>query len=323
MKDYVIATILCLATVGVLASCTAPELPVSSDDPSPAVSGEPTPNAPATDDPIGSPSPDSSPESTLPNTTDETAWNVVFDADGTLTVPAIGGDSMIHLVLNKLDTGRLPSKNINRIVVGNSVIETKTSRSDNPNIDGVWLDATSAYAFGYTVVFQEDQMPLYGNFEFSAFELNDCFVLSVVDTILGRGGTYIFTRNGVCHVPPADTDGMYGYNASIYRFYADGDTLCYTRTIAKYNQYQYVGQMLQKCVSRDELYRESGTVSFDGTTLVYHPTKTETVSDIYDLDAEYEKWCNSPIGTNFGINSTDIPLDEYLKINATKYGKAE
>lgn len=38
MKDYIVTTFLCLAFVGMLASCTAPELPEQSSSPSPAVS---------------------------------------------------------------------------------------------------------------------------------------------------------------------------------------------------------------------------------------------------------------------------------------------
>lgn len=74
---------------------------------------------------------------------------------------------------------------------------------------------------------------------------------------------------------------------------------------------------MEKCVSKDELYREEGSVRIEDGKVEYKPDNSVTVSEAFDLVAEYEKWCNT-----IGIDHEDVTLEEYLKSNAEQFNRA-
>lgn len=250
----------------------------------------------------------------------EVAEGVFLDVDGTLILPEGTDDFDFSEIIQSVEAGDQICTEINQIIIGNTVLKTKMIPPDDPNSTDARLYIMSLTAMGHTVSFGHDQVSL--PYHSIMFALDDCFVLVYSQDVNGPNDQICFvTEAGVTRFDaPVKTDGT-DYNASCYDFYPENGQLCYTRTIFKYNQCQYVGQILEECVSRDELYRETGYVTFDGAQPVYHPTKIETVSDVYNLDEHYAQYLaflqsvNSPI-------SIPATLDEYLAQNALKYQRA-
>ena len=256
----------------------------------------------------------------------EVTDGVFLDVDGTLIIPAVGNSVYdpngfsLDQILQSVEAGEQICSEINQLIIGNAVLQTKMRHPSDPSSNDARLSFTSVTAFGHTANFNTYTPTLPYNSK--AFEVNDCFVVAYKP---GADGPYthicLVTESGVTRFDaPVKTDGT-DYNASCYDFYPENGRLCYTRTIAKSSGIQYIGQIFEKCVSRDEFHRETGYVTFDGAQPVYHPTKTETVSDVYDLDEYYAQYLaflqsvNSPI-------SLPATLDEYLAQNALKYQRA-
>lgn len=95
---------------------------------------------------------------------------------------------------------------------------------------------------------------------------------------------------------------------------------------------QVLGWNLTKCVSRDEFALEDGYVTFEGDKINYHPEKTYTADEIFDLDEQYGQILKSfqevgqiPIedpGKHYGVFICDT-LDELLAHNSTIYERAK
>lgn len=254
------------------------------------------------------------PEHDVPDPeTEAPDWYISVSAGGVLS--GNDPDELVFEVINKLDYETLPCTEITKMIIGDVLVEVETS--DSPYGHG--MQARSVTAFGHTVEFADNEMRMYGNLDFDVIARDDCLVIFSV----GSGGSNLacfMTEAGVSRLKlPVKTDGT-DYNASVFHFYEEDGQLCYTRTIAKYCNIQYVGQLLEECVSRDELYRETGTVTFNGAEPVYHPTKTETVSDVHDLDQHYADYISFRTGN--GVYTDPATLDEYLAQNALKYKEA-
>lgn len=86
----------------------------------------------------------------------------------------------------------------------------------------------------------------------------------------------------------------------------------------KFYNIQAVGGILEYCVSKDELFRETGTIALADGEIDYFPQKKETVSDAVDLEHEFALWCNT-----IGMNPSKITMDEYLQENSRIYSRAE
>lgn len=238
----------------------------------------------------------------------EMSENVYVDVDGTVIISSIGSDEgrmadqRFASLYNKL-TVELPCSEITKILVGGAVIELENNRF-----------ARSVTALGHTLEFSGEELPVDGNFKFQAFEAGDCFILA--NTVNGRGVSYVFTPVGVTKISTPLNDGKDEGSSSVGRFYADGDTLCYIRFPSKFSGTQVVGQWMEKCVSREEFFSETGTITFDGNHLVVSPVETKRICDALDVDELFAQWRNT---ANLDPNLT---TDEFLAQNALKYKRA-
>lgn len=194
---------------------------------------------------------------------------------------------------------------LERMEVGNACIKVDEG-----------LAVESVTVFGRTVNFEDGFLMVTGNRKFQAFEAQGGFVIASIGGGWGRT-CLIFPEDCITvETPMKNAEDI--YSCSVIRFYKEEDRICYERIPEKYDNIQAVGGILEYCVSKDELFRETGTIALDDGKIDYIPQKKETVSDAVDLEHEFALWCNT-----MRMNPSKITMDEYLQKNSRIYSRAE
>ena len=194
---------------------------------------------------------------------------------------------------------------LERMEVGNACIKVDEG-----------LAVESVTVFGRTVNFEDGFLMVTGNRKFQAFEAQGGFVIASIGGGWGRT-CLIFPEDCITvETPMKNAEDI--YSCSVIRFYKEEDRICYERIPEKYDIIQAVGGILEYCVSKDELFRETGTIALDDGKIDYIPQKKETVSDAVDLEHEFALWCNT-----MRMNPSKITMDEYLQENSRIYSRAE
>lgn len=194
---------------------------------------------------------------------------------------------------------------LERMEVGNACIKVDEG-----------LAVESVTVFGKTVDFEDGFLMVTGNRKFQAFEAQGGFVIASISGGWGRT-CLIFPEDCITvETPMKNAEDI--YSCSVIRFYKEEDRICYERIPEKYDNIQAVGGILEYCVSKDELFRETGTIALDDGEIDYLPQKKETVSDAVDLEHEFALWCNT-----MRMNPSKITMDEYLQKNSQIYSRAE
>lgn len=194
---------------------------------------------------------------------------------------------------------------LERMEVGNACIKVDEG-----------LAVESVTVFGKTVDFEDGFLMVTGNRKFQAFEAQGGFVIASISGGWGRT-CLIFPEDCITvETPMKNAEDI--YSCSVIRFYKEEDRICYERIPEKYDNIQAVGGILEYCVSKDELFRETGTIALDDGKIDYIPQKKETVSDAVDLEHEFALWCNT-----MRMNPSKITMDEYLQKNSQIYSRAE
>ena len=194
---------------------------------------------------------------------------------------------------------------LERMEVGNACIKVDEG-----------LAVESVTVFGKTVDFEDGFLMVTGNRKFQAFEAQGGFVIASISGGWGRT-CLIFPEDCITvETPMKNAEDI--YSCSVIRFYKEEDRICYERIPEKYDNIQAVGGILEYCVSKDELFRETGTIALDDGKIDYIPQKKETVSDAVDLEHEFALWCNT-----MRMNPSKITMDEYLQENSRIYSRAE
>ena len=197
---------------------------------------------------------------------------------------------------------------LERMEVGNACIKTK-------GVDE-GLAVESVTVFGRKIDFEDGFLMVTGNRKFQAFEAQGGFVIASIGGGWGRT-CLIFPEDCITvETPMKNAEDV--YSCSVIRFYKEEDRICYERIPEKYDNIQAVGGILEYCVSKDELFRETGTIALDDGKIDYIPQKKETVSDAVDLEHEFALWCNT-----MRMNPSKITMDEYLQENSRIYSRAE
>ena len=194
---------------------------------------------------------------------------------------------------------------LERMEVGNACIKVDEG-----------LAVESVTVFGRTVNFEDGFLMVTGNRKFQAFEAQGGFVIASIGG--GRGRTCLIFPEDCITVETPMKNAEDIYSCSVIRFYKEEDRICYERIPEKYDNIQAVGGILEYCVSKDELFRETGTIALDDGKIDYIPQKKETVSDAVDLEHEFALWCNT-----MRMNPSKITMDEYLQENSRIYSRAE
>ena len=194
---------------------------------------------------------------------------------------------------------------LERMEVGNACIKVDEG-----------LAVESVTVFGKAVNFEDGFLMVTGNRKFQAFEAQGGFVIASIGG--GRGRTCLIFPEDCITVETPMKNAEDIYSCSVIRFYKEEDRICYERIPEKYDNIQAVGGILEYCVSKDELFRETGTIALDDGKIDYIPQKKETVSDAVDLEHEFALWCNT-----MRMNPSKITMDEYLQENSRIYSRAE
>lgn len=194
---------------------------------------------------------------------------------------------------------------LERMEVGNACIKVDEG-----------LAVESVTVFGRTVNFEDGFLMVTGNRKFQAFEAQGGFVIASIGGGWGRT-CLIFPEDCITvETPMKNAEDI--YSCSVIRFYKEEDRICYQRMPKKFYNIQAEGGILEYCVSKDELFRETGTIALDDGKIDYIPQKKETVSDAVDLKHEFALWCNT-----MRMNPSKITMDEYLQKNSRIYSRAE
>ena len=194
---------------------------------------------------------------------------------------------------------------LERMEVGNACIKVDEG-----------LAVESVTVFGRTVNFEDGFLMVTGNRKFQAFEAQGGFVIASIGGGWGRT-CLIFPEDCITvETPMKNAEDI--YSCSVIRFYKEEDRICYQRMPKKFYNIQAEGGILEYCVSKDELFRETGTIALDDGKIDYIPQKKETVSDAVDLEHEFALWCNT-----MRMNPSKITMDEYLQENSRIYSRAE
>ena len=194
---------------------------------------------------------------------------------------------------------------LGRMEVGNACIKVDEG-----------LAVESVTVFGKAVNFEDGFLMVTGNRKFQAFEAQGGFVIASIGGGWGRT-CLIFPEDCITvETPMKNAEDI--YSCSVIRFYKEEDRICYQRMPKKFYNIQAEGGILEYCVSKDELFRETGTIALDDGKIDYLPQKKETVSDAVDLEHEFALWCNT-----MRMNPSKITMDEYLQENSRIYSRAE
>ncbi len=194
---------------------------------------------------------------------------------------------------------------LERMEVGNACIKVDEG-----------LAVESVTVFGKAVNFEDGFLMVTGNRKFQAFEAQGGFVIASIGGGWGRT-CLIFPEDCITvETPMKNAEDI--YSCSVIRFYKEEDRICYQRMPKKFYNIQAEGGILEYCVSKDELFRETGTIALDDGKIDYIPQKKETVSDAVDLEHEFALWCNT-----MRMNPSKITMDEYLQENSRIYSRAE
>ena len=194
---------------------------------------------------------------------------------------------------------------LERMEVGNACIKVDEG-----------LAVESVTVFGRTVNFEDGFLMVTGNRKFQAFEAQGGFVIASIGG--GRGRTCLIFPEDCITVETPMKNAEDIYSCSVIRFYKEEGHICYERMPKKFYNIQAVGGILEYCVSKDELFRETGTIALGDGEIDYLPQKKETVSDAVDLEHEFALWCNT-----MRMNPSKITMDEYLQENSRIYSRAE
>ena len=243
--------------------------------------------------------------------------DILIKKDGTVVFASVGAsneknaDKILVRVLEAMNSHDISPESLERIEIGKAVLHCdKTVTEDN-----VFPYVKMVEAFGHTVSFEKEYLMLEGNLKFQAFGAGGYFIVASVDNS-GIGKTYVITEDEVVSVLTPANDSDEEYNRSVITFFEDDGRLCYERVPRKYYNIQAAGGVFEKCVSTDEIYKETGYAEIKNGKVLYHPQLSITVSEGFDLDSEYELWRKTVGG--------DIPsMDEYLENNKKLYAKAE
>ena len=325
-KRYLLWFLIISLAVGWMATAcqTAPEHPAAGDI---------TPSAEATNT-----YPDTDTADTAPQTTDDTVtqpydadtlekirkriieWDYIADfQDGTIyTVytQVRNNESERRLFRNMLyDIIRSQYIDIiQHIKIGEAVLDIAYVDTEDPNVSTIDKYGIAAVTVrGQTISFEEPIMYPWHNF---------CIFYFEDVTLVGYGthsGNWWFINNNGYIADLRENISKYSHEGYVCNYYFDdNNTLCYTRQPRKFMDTVNTLEpwmLIDVCASPDELFLESGTVTFDANG---KPVYTVVSKTTFSESDEYESYFNMFQGDvpNYWGDHT---LDAYLAHNATIY----
>lgn len=243
--------------------------------------------------------------------------DVLIKKDGTFVFASIeanrgrNADEIMMDVFEIMKKNDFSLKSLEKIEIGKAVLYCDSVENEYHAYPYV----KSIEVFGQIISFEKERLRLYGNLKFQAFESDGCFALASVDNS-GSGEAVIITEKDVVKIETPMNDSDREYNRSVITFFEENGRLSYERIPRKYYNIQAAGGVFGKCVSADELYKETGYAEVKDGNMLYYPQSVLTVSQGFELESEYKSW-----GETIGKNLP--PMDEYLENNKKVYDAAK
>ena len=258
---------------------------------------------------------------TAPDTTETEPIEDIILSDGTLRCTSGMLSDIIGEIYrqNRFENAGIDMNSVNRIIIGDFVLELYVEK-DYYGANEPWLSIKSMSAFGHTVEFENLDFPLYGN-------LNTQISITVSFCALectNNGEIFFFSEHGIIRFPRSSElkdNEKSNLPYCIYRFNEKDGKIAYERISGKYsNSFWYSYQFMDWCIGRDEFYSETGFVTIENGELIFTETKTYTVEEVFDMEAEFEEWYNAFfIDYRFFYDEfkeyDDITMEELFEIN--------
>lgn len=255
---------------------------------------------------------------------------LLIKKDGTLVLYDIGeygddrtSDDILFFVNAFIIQNKEHLDLFKQVEVGDALLHITCEYSEEGK--NVRIYATALEVFGERVKFKEKEYIVNGNQKFQCFETDDYFLLSS-QTGSDRD-IYILYQGG--HILYSENEGEYDcwgnkkgtYTQSEITFYKENGKLGYYRIPEKFykNVDQVQGIIMDKCVAREEFYKEVGTVDIVNGEILFTAQETYTIEQCVNLEREYELW----IETAKGHIPEGLSLDDYLAWNGERYERAK
>lgn len=190
---------------------------------------------------------------------------------------------------------------------------------ENYGFDSQYCPLYRIEAFGYSVEIDNLRFP--ANQKCSLYAAADGRIVFSRYFPGRTGDTFLFSEDGIWELHNAANTTAENYNESIYSFERSEDGQLRFRCSPRKFIYTYlsIGELLPCCVSRNELWRTSGSVTFDGAEPVFTVEEKIRVGEEFDeerLEAERAAYHQM-------ISYTAEPewesLDELFAYNAERY----
>ena len=252
--------------------------------------------------------------------------------DGTLVLSDVGeygddrtSDDILYYVNNFIAKNKKHLELFKKIELGSALLGITCEYSEES--EEISIYASALEVFGQNVIFDEKQYKINGNQKFQCFETDKYFLLSSKRSDGLESDVFIIYNGG--YVRHSGYDGEYDYwgnkagtyTESVITFYKDNGKLYYHRIPEKFykNVDQVKGIIMDKCVARDEFYKEVGTVDIIDGKISFMSLEVYTIEQFIDVEKEYKLWCE----TLKGYISDGLSLDDYLTQNSQKYERAK
>lgn len=225
----------------------------------------------------------------------------------------------IMRIAEEMAEEKLPYYQSFKLHIGNGClyIEDK-SAVDSTITKNPFFVIKSAEAYGQTVHPTDlygNTLNCYGNLEHTVLDIDSHFIFYVAFSGTEMGYTYIMGEEGVYEIEApyiASAENISSLTEKSLGFYEEDGKLMFMATTNKFQVMQEIDNIYRYCTSKDECFREYGTVKFEKDAIRLTTQEVETVGErIEDFDEGYLKWRE--------MENIDLSLDEYLRQNSEKY----
>ena len=170
------------------------------------------------------------------------------------------------------------------IVIGNGVFRTFVRSGEGDYYSIEVLEVTSRGKLYHMEKNENGHFPVItGNQKFQAFDTEQAFC-----TVF-QGTAYFFSNYGVSIV---ELDSSSDEGRFLLSVYCESNKLLYSKTPYKWHRVssETIMPRILFVFDREELYCEFGEIVFDTSGIKYKQTEKQTVSDVFNLEMEFEDW---------------------------------
>ena len=255
-----------------------------------------------------------------------TVGNLQYDSAGNFYLdksdPHDYGNSERYTVLRiaeEMAEEKLPYYQSFKLHIGNGCLYIEDrSAIDDTITQKPYFVIKSVEAYNQTVhPLNQDGNALncYGNLGHTVLDVDNHFIFYVDFSGTEMGYTFILGEEGIYEIEAPNIESATDVSQLAEKslgFYEEDGKLMFKATTNKFQVMQAIDNIYRYCTSKDECFREYGTVKFEKDAIRLTTQEVETVGErIEDFDEGYLKWRE--------MENIDLSLDEYLRQNSEKY----